>query len=389
MQDLEQRVRGAATSVVDPETGKHAEVFVRRKDESSLLISTKGSPAFARELERRLGMATGTIEVKGSRSIADVPRLYLAHASEDHDALAKPLAKRLMENGVEVWFDEWEIRTGDSLRRKMEEGLLNCTHFLVLLTPVALTKPWVNSEIDVGFIRTIGGESRFLGIRLGTKIKDLSPFLQTLRCPEVDLADDEAVNALIADIHGISCKPERGPAPRYVQTVPNALATWSKSALAIAEFLVRNSKLGRKFDPQVTVVEVANALGLPEEDVRIGALDLADSGLIERSKESGAKRLWPKASLFVEFDRHFLDFDNEKDAVALANWVVSQKIEMIKIDELAPHFPEWSQRRMNSALNYLDEANLIEAHKVLSPGPWVFMRLRVNDHTRRFVRDHG
>lgn len=303
MQELEVRARGAAASIIDPETGKHAEVFVRREDATNLIVSTKGSPAFARELERRLGMTTGTIETKGAKSPAEVPVLYLAHASEDHETLARPLAERMMANGIEVWFDEWEIRTGDSLRRKMEDGLQACTHFLVLLTPIALSKPWVQSEIDVGFVRAIGGESRFLGIRVGTPIKALSPFLQTLRCPEMDLENDDAVAALIADIHGVSRKPERGPAPKYVKTVPEALASWSKSAVAIAEHLVRNSVHGRKHDPQVTVKEMTETLSLPEEDVRLGALDLEDSGLIERSKEIGSKRFWPTTSLFVEFDR--------------------------------------------------------------------------------------
>jgi hypothetical protein len=67
-----------------------------------------------------------------------------------------------MAKGIEVWFDEWEIRTGDSLRRKMEEGLANCTHFVVLphteLPP--LHKTWVETEIDAGFIRSVGGEAR-------------------------------------------------------------------------------------------------------------------------------------------------------------------------------------------------------------------------------------
>jgi hypothetical protein len=76
-------------------------------------------------------------------ALAEVPRLDLAHASEDHDSMAKPLALRMRANGIEVWLDEWKIRTGDSLRRKMEEGLQNCTHFLVLLTPRSLPKPWV------------------------------------------------------------------------------------------------------------------------------------------------------------------------------------------------------------------------------------------------------
>ena len=36
-----------------------------------------------------------------------------------------------MQRGIDVWYDNWEIGYGDSLRRKMEEGLSECTHFVV------------------------------------------------------------------------------------------------------------------------------------------------------------------------------------------------------------------------------------------------------------------
>jgi hypothetical protein len=160
MKELEQRVHSAAASIIDPETGKHADVFVRRRGPTELILRTRGSSAFARELEKRLGIEAGSIENMSAQAANDVPRVYLAHASEDHDTLARPLAESLMANGIEVWFDEWEIHAGNSLRRKMEEGLANCTHFVVLLTPSSLHKPWVETEIDAGFIRAVGGESR-------------------------------------------------------------------------------------------------------------------------------------------------------------------------------------------------------------------------------------
>jgi hypothetical protein len=90
---------------------------------------TSRSPAFARELEKRLGVDTGSIKTMRTQDTVDLSHVYLAHASEDHETLAKPLAQALMANGVDVWFDEWEIRAGDSLRRKMEEGLANCHAF--------------------------------------------------------------------------------------------------------------------------------------------------------------------------------------------------------------------------------------------------------------------
>lgn len=86
------------------------------------------------------------------------PLAYLAHASEDK-AVMRPIARRLLQEGVDVWYDEWEIRPGDSLRRRMDEGLGACTHFLVLLTETSLRKPWVAEEIDAGFVRKIEGST--------------------------------------------------------------------------------------------------------------------------------------------------------------------------------------------------------------------------------------
>jgi hypothetical protein len=157
----------------------------------------------------------------------------------------------------------------------------------------------------------------------------------------------------------------------------------------VAEFLVRNSKLGRKFDPQTTVGDLSQALGMPEEDVRLAFLDLSDAGLVEKSKEIGSQRYWPNTSLFVEFDKHFLDFDNEKDAIVLANRLVGENVSMSKIEDVAKQFADWPPRRLNSALNYLEGAGVIDAITTLNSGPWVMFKLRVTDRTRRFVRDHG
>jgi TIR domain len=325
-----------------------------------------------------------------AQATPDVARVYLAHGSEDHETLAKPLAQTLMAHGIDVWFDEWEIRAGDSLRRKMEEGLANCTHFVVLLTPNSLHKPWVETEIDAGFIRAVGGESRFIGIRAGVSVNELSPFLRTLRCPEVRLDQQAEVEALIADVHGVSRKPERGAAPRYVKTLPEGLKGWSASAVAVAEYLVRSSECGGEMDPQTTVAAVCSATGLPAEDVEIGVLDLSEAGLVKCLRGMmSLECFWPETGLFVEFDQPFLGFDNRRDAIAVANWLVSQKIDGINIAELAPQFADWPARRLNSALNYLDDAKLIHPIKAVDSSPWTMHCLHVTDRTRRFARDHG
>ena len=250
------RIKGAAASIIDPATGKHADVFVHRAGDR-IIMTTQGSPEFARELEKRLGLEENAVMSRES-PVVSTPKLYFAHASENK-GVAKPLANRMVANGIDVWFDEWEIGTGDSLRRKMEGGLSNCTHFLVLLTPESVGKPWVETEIDAGFVQNVDGQSRFMGIRVGIGIEKLSPFLRTVRCPEIDLNNNDQVEALITEIHGISKKPALGPAPKHVAHSPVGLERWPQSAIAVAKFLVESSKNGLGLlDPQ-TIPELVLA----------------------------------------------------------------------------------------------------------------------------------
>jgi len=315
------------------------------------------------------------------------PYVYLAHASADKGRLAEPLATALRAQGIEVWLDKWEIRSGDSLRRKMEEGLGACTHFVVLLTENSIGRPWVETEIDVGFTNAVEGKAKFIGLRVGVEVNKLSSFLQTRLCPPLDVFDQRQVDELVADILGISRKPPLGSLPSYVKSTPPGLARWSPSACAVAEYLVKNSQHGTKFDPQMNTKGLAEALGMPIEDVRLGKLDLLDAGVIEESGEVGLDPFfWPQEALFVEFDRFFMDFDNEKDAVELANRLLSEKIEVLDTEDLAARFPSWTVRRMNSALVYLDAAGAIGTLDVCG-GPYITPEVRVTDRTRKFARN--
>jgi hypothetical protein len=48
--------------------------------------------------------------------------VFVSHASEDKDDVVRPLAQALQARGLEVWYDEFELRVGDSLRRKIDQG---------------------------------------------------------------------------------------------------------------------------------------------------------------------------------------------------------------------------------------------------------------------------
>lgn len=48
--------------------------------------------------------------------------VFISHASEDKDAVVRPLAHALREGGLSVWYDEFELKLGDSLRRSTREA---------------------------------------------------------------------------------------------------------------------------------------------------------------------------------------------------------------------------------------------------------------------------
>lgn len=376
MRQLEESAHATASSIVDPETGKHAEVIVRRTGKESLQLLTNGSPAFARELERRLGIESGDVET----TLNDSPTVYLAHASENKEELALPLAIKLIENGIKVWLDKWEIGPGDSLRQRMDEGLENCSHFIVLLTPESIDKNWVNAEIDAGFIRDVDGDSKFIGLRSGVAVDALTPLLKSRLCPEINLSDDGQFESLVKAIYGESDRPELGKRRER----PHGLELWSQEAQELAKHLVTTSQRGRKFDPQTDVEECVSALDISTDDVRMGLLDLEDAGLIERS-DSNRDHFYPLIGLFVEFDHYFLDFNNREDARTLAALVVKLNSEMVDTGDAKALVPDWSDRRFNSALNTLDELKAVKPIRYMGGNTFTYQSIHITDHTRRFV----
>lgn len=106
--------------------------------------------------------------------------VFISHASEDKDDFVRPLANALMDEGLNVWFDEMTLRIGDSLRQKIDKGLANSRVGLVVLSPEFINKGWTNYELDGIVTRTVSGEQILLPIWHNItkqQVMDFSPSL--------------------------------------------------------------------------------------------------------------------------------------------------------------------------------------------------------------------
>ena len=311
------------------------------------------------------------------------PKIYLAHASEDK-LQVRPVAEYLISHGVDVWFDEWEIEPGDSLRLKMEEGLGAMTHFVVILTPISITRPWVEREIDVGFVGLVGGKNKMIPLRVGVEVSDLPPFLQTLFCEKLDPTNPTELAGLVGRLYGVSQKPTLGPTPHYAQPTNTTVSGWSAAAAAIIKNFVESSVEAMPRDPVKTIDDLARETGLPVTDVRIAVLDLKERGYIW---ESAIKdQVAPNGDLFAEFDELFMSFSPTNDARTVANQMASHQSSVVQTQALATELG-WAPRRMNSAICFLRKYGVIETRHALASRPWQAVQLICTDKTIRFAHD--
>lgn|GEM_PF-197363 len=82
--------------------------------------------------------------------------LFISHASEDKDEIARPLAMKLKDIGLKVWYDEFSLTLGDSLRESIDKGLSESRFGVVIFSKNFFSKDWPKNELNGLFAREKG-----------------------------------------------------------------------------------------------------------------------------------------------------------------------------------------------------------------------------------------
>lgn len=90
--------------------------------------------------------------------------VFISHASEDKEDVARPLAEALRERGLSVWYDEFELKIGDSLRRNIDKGIANSNFGVIVISRNFINKGWTNYELDGLITRAVNGEQTMLPV---------------------------------------------------------------------------------------------------------------------------------------------------------------------------------------------------------------------------------
>lgn len=381
MEAAAEQLREKIGSIRHPETGEFPTIVVSGTSLSDMKLRIEGSPDLLALVKQRTGLGAEDEAGGASTGNSPTPQVFLSYAWEDKE-LAEKIANALQANGIDTWWAEWCMSAGDSLRQKIDAGLRDCTHFVVLLTPVSLTKPWVNQEMDAGLMLTLQQQVKFIPLRHQLPAEQLPPLLRGTLSPSVeDPARD--IGQLINDIHGVIKKPPLGKAPALVQEAESTSTGYSAAATAIAKVFVEATKHARKFDPMQSIEELTTRTGLSEEDVADALHEM--SGLVTASPR---RPIYPEDELFVTFDRFWMAWNPADDALQLAGDMLNDVSFPTDPAEIGRRYA-WEARRLNPAMAYLINRKLVRSLKAMNGGPWLVVVIQKTDDTRRFVKSRS
>ena len=106
--------------------------------------------------------------------------VFICHASEDREELARPLANALDDKGLRVWFDEFTLTIGDNLQRSIDYGLSRSNYGVVIISHNFFAKEWPQKELDGLMTREVEGKKVILPVWHNIEaeeIREYSPML--------------------------------------------------------------------------------------------------------------------------------------------------------------------------------------------------------------------
>jgi hypothetical protein len=106
--------------------------------------------------------------------------LFISHASEDKESIVRKVADELIKHGVNVWYDEFTLKIGDSLSRSIDRGLSSSKYGLVILSKAFLSKDWPEYELRGLTAKELGHEKVILPIWHNIEREDILQYSPSL-----------------------------------------------------------------------------------------------------------------------------------------------------------------------------------------------------------------
>jgi hypothetical protein len=160
---------------------------------------------------RRLAWNDLAQRLNPRQSVNGRPRAFISYR-KTKQSFAEALAARLLQEGLEPWFDEWQIVPGDSLPGKIEEAFETSTVFLPVLSEDYREGNWATAELETAIAKRISSAYRIIPVlyEVNAQMPELLRALVyvdfTEHSPE---AFESQIGKLVDGIYGLPQNPYR------------------------------------------------------------------------------------------------------------------------------------------------------------------------------------
>lgn len=114
---------------------------------------------------------------------------FLSHATEDKEAFVAQLAKELERRGFKIWYDDFCLKVGDSLRESIERGLVSSRYAIVILSHSFFGKEWPQKELSALVAQESVQSRKILPVWFGITRSDVLRYAPTLADRFAAIAD--------------------------------------------------------------------------------------------------------------------------------------------------------------------------------------------------------
>jgi hypothetical protein len=137
--------------------------------------------------------------------------VFISHASEDKETVARPLARLLSDAGLRVWLDADALEVGDSLRAKIDQGLAGSRFVVLVLSPAFFHKDWTTRELNGVSALDSAFDKKVLPVWHGVDRAYVAHYSPTLADKHA-VSTDEGLDGVAAKLLRV-VSPASAPAP--------------------------------------------------------------------------------------------------------------------------------------------------------------------------------
>ena len=105
---------------------------------------------------------------------------FVIHASEDKKEFVRPLVYRLRLMGFKIWFDEFEMKVGDSIRQTIDKGLSQSEYGIAVISQMFLKKKWPQYELNGLITKEMTGKKAVLPVWYDISFDEVVQYSQSI-----------------------------------------------------------------------------------------------------------------------------------------------------------------------------------------------------------------